>query len=752
MCMLLNRFLVLVAVLVFTLNAGIAYAQTNNSIFRQDATVAAKYKIFANSNQQAMPWSGGVNSPQFGLADFNKDGKNDLVIFEPGAGVRTFVNTGTTGNANYVYDPAYEQYFPVVRYYMLLVDYDRDGAQDLFHYGVGGMSVCRGYYDTKNILNFFPAQELKYTEGSNTNMLVLDVNTTDVPGIVDLDKDGDLDIVTFYLWGAYLYMYRNMQVENGLPPATFRLKLADRCWGRVFQDVGREHMLGFTCNNSGLKPESANKTTHGSNALCLFDYDADSDIDYFVGNGTFSDIQFLKNGKKEHSYGIDTMIAQDTAWSSGGKKLYMSNYPQAAALDIDGDNDTDLLFSPHGTGTENYRCIAYYKNTGTATAPSYAYQSDSFLVDQMIDAGTGSYPMLYDYNKDGKQDLFVGSEGYFQPNGTFRSRLSYYENTSTGTDISFTLRSKDFLNISSLGVAGTIPATGDIDRDGKDDLLIGKLDGTILLYRNQAASAANTPDWKLIPGNLKDNAGAEINVGGFAAPFIYDIDKDGQKDLIIGGRSGSLTYYKNVSPLAGQLALEYRTDTLGGVNTALPFSAYGYSVPFIGKLDNTGKEYLLLGSQSGALYRYDGFQTGNTTGSYTRLDSLYSDIRIKGEYSAPFVADLDGDNKYEMIIGNVLGGLYLYSQLFNSGIDGTESISRRLEVFPNPATDEIFIANASAETAIKVYNSMGQSIHVLYTALGNQIKLDISSLPPGIYMISATGSGTPSSARFVKNN
>lgn len=739
-----------VLLFVSCVGAQITHAQSKDNIFRQDAATFSRYKVNAGGAEQSMPWAGGANNPQFGLADFNRDGKNDLVIFEQGAGVRTFLNVGSAGNAAYYYDPSFEQYFPVPRYYMLIADYDRDGAQDLFHYGAGGMSVCRGYYDSKNILHFFPAEELKYTVGNNATLLVIDVNTTDVPGIADLDGDGDLDIVTYYLWGAYLYMYRNMQEEEKLPAATFKLKLADRCWGRVFQDVSRTHMLDYTCDNSGLKPESANKTTHGANAICLFDYDGDSDIDYMGGNGSFSDVQFLKNGKTEHGASIDSMIAQDTIWASTGKHVYMPNYPMASALDIDGDGDKDLLFSPHAPGTENYRCIAYYKNTSNSSAPNYSYQSDSFLVDQMIDAGTGSYPMLYDYNKDGKQDMFVGSEGYYQPNGTFRSRLSYYENTSTGADFSFTLRTKDFLNISSLGIMGTIPATGDIDRDGKDDLLIGKLNGTILLYRNYAASTTDVPDWRLEPGNLKDNTGADINVGGFAAPFIYDIDKDGQNDLIIGNRAGTLIYYKNVSTVAGQLALEFKTDTLGGVKTAPPISSYGYSVPFIGKLDDTGKEYLLLGSQSGALYRYDGFQNGNVTGAYTRLDTMYSDIKVKGEYTAPTVADLDGDNKYEMIIGNVLGGLYMYSQLFKSGIDNKQLAPRRLQVFPNPATDELFIGNTTAETSIKVYNNMGQQVHVSCAMSGSLCKVNISSLPHGIYLITATDNCVTSNARFVK--
>lgn len=545
-----------------------------------------------------------------------------------------------------------------------------------------------------------------------------------------------------------------MQVEESLPAGTFKLKLADQCWGKIFQGDNRAHDLGFSCNNSNLKPGPAQKTTHGSNAICLFDNDGDSDYDYLCGNGSFAEVQYLKNGIKEHSYNADTMVAQDTAWSgTGSARLDMPNYPQGYWLDIDADGDKDLLFSPHAPGSENYRCIAYYKNTGTTSAPVYTYQSDTFLIDQMIDMGTGAYPVFYDYNRDGKQDMFVGSQGYFQrQNSTFRSRISYYENTSSGTDIAFTLRTKDFLNIHSLNIKGTLPAIGDIDRDGLDDLIIGKLDGTLLYYRNTASSASAMPDWQPVPGNLKDETGKEIKVGSFAAPFLYDLDKDGHKDLVLGNILGRLVYYKNNGGTAGAPALKWETDTLGSVSTKPAISTYGFSVPFIGKIDNTGKDYLLVGSQTGELYRYDGFQNGNTTMPYTRIDSAYAAIKIVGNYTAPAVADLDGDGKYEMVVGNILGGLYFYFQLFNSDVETTWNTQNELQLYPNPARDYLAISHRqlNKESVLQVYNTMGQQMDISYQFSGNNITLQTGNLPQGLYFISVLISGSIYPARFIK--
>jgi hypothetical protein len=699
-------------------------------------------KVFADGKQQTMAWSGGVNTPQFALADLNRDGKNDLVIFEQGIGVKTFINTGTTANAVYTYAALYEQYFPEVNQYLKLIDYNKDNIADLIHRGRGGFSVYRGYFDAANSLRFSFYKELFYTGPGGAPVNVY-CEPNDIPSVEDVDGDGDLDFFSYSIGGGYISFYKNCRVEQNLPADSIRICLADNCWGKVLQSYERAQRLASTCSSWGTSSckgcgLSGNKTTHTGNTLCLLDYDGDKDFDFFNGNNAFPDIQLLINGKQNLGYGIDTMIAQDTLWDAGGVQLSNLFWPAAFWLDIDSDGDKDLLFSSHSAGTENYRCIAYYKNTGTTAVPAYTYQSDTFLVDQMIDAGSGSYPMLYDYNRDGKLDLFVGSGGYYQTNGSFRSRLSYYENTSAGTDMSFTLRTKDFLNINGLGITGTIPATGDIDQDGKEDLLIGKLDGTILFYRNHAALFTDVPDWRLEPGSLKDQSGTEINVGSFAAPFIYDIDKDGQNDLLIGSRSGTITYYRNVSTASGHLSLEYKTDTLGGVKTA-PLGSYGYSVPFIGKLNDTGKAYLLLGSQSGALYRYDGFQNGNITGSYTRLDGAYAGISIRS-MSSPTVADLDGDGRYEIISGNTAGGLKLYRLGPTEEEIPETPITDDVLLFPIPASNSITIAwgksfNTAGKVDILLYSSIGQK--VIHQSISQSsvlsTKVDISYFSSGVY-------------------
>jgi len=738
--------LLFVFILIVTLPLFVS-AQTEGYQYRYYNGV----KVYGYSGvEQTLAWCGGFDNSQYCMADLNHDGKNDLVIYDRSTGLRTFINTG---GANYVYDPQYEANFPPIINYLALVDYNRDGIMDLVQQGltgVPGFDVWRGYYNAKEQLCFSHYQQLYYDNASwgHTNAYV---NPADIPAIVDIDNDGDLDFLSYETLGYYVLLYKNTQVEDGLPKDSIRIKLKDQCWGKIGQSYRLSYYLPSNCNNSGLRP--GEKTTHTGNAICLVDMDGDGDKDYLGGNVSYSKVVYCKNGRIPYNAaGPDSCVSQDTTWQSiGGHSLDMPTWPAIYNIDIDNDGKTDILVSPNSKG-ENRKCSAFYKNTGTTTVPNFTFQSDTFLVDRTIDVGSGAFPVFFDYNKDGKPDLFIGSDGYYQPDGTYRARISYYMNTSTAGTTSFTLQTSNFLNIDSFNFQGTSIAFGDLDNDGKKDLIIGHKNGTFTFFKNTAASDAVQPIWKLSQLTLQDISSNTIAVGGNAAPCIYDLDKDGKPDLISGEYGGYLQYYQNVSTTPGVVALKKINAQIGGVKVDGP---YGHnSVPFIGKMDTTGKDYLLVGSSSGLLYRYDGFQSGDTTAKYLLKDSAYSYIDTnylyvrnnasytlgvyQGLRSAPAIADIDGDGLYEMVVGDVFGGVKMYKQ-DTSRLDVPVNLNEvQMNLYPNPSSHDVYLSWSKPllhNITIDVISLTGQRMLSLsLDGSATTASFSVASFQPGLYI------------------
>ncbi|WP_276133932.1 T9SS type A sorting domain-containing protein [Polluticoccus soli] len=734
-----------------------AHAQFEGSIYRTDGTYLSSIKLTVDGVEKKMAWSGGTNNPMFAVPDLNHDNLSDLVIFEAGLleterGVKTFINKGSGGNPNYFYAPEFEYLFPAIYRYMKMVDYNCDGIQDLFHYGLGGLSICDGYYNSNNALAFKNCRDIKFIYPGSPTPTYVSMGGNDVPSIVDVDNDGDLDFLSFSGAGNWIEWYKNIKTEKGFSCDTFAVQLRDRCWGRILQNGPREHVLHQWCDNSLF--ENQPKATDGANTLCLLDHDGDGDYDVLNGNSVYSDLQFMRNNRIQFGNSVDSMTWQDTTWQSNGTKARMPRYPLATHIDIDASGAKDILVSPRAENSENYKCIQYYRNIGSDANPNFVYQTDTLLVDRMLDLGSHSYPVFYDYNRDGKLDLLVGSRGYYQSNGTFKSTIWYFQNTGSGSDISFNLAEKNLLRVDTLGIEGASLAIGDLDNDGMDDLVVGHLDGTLSFYKNFAASAGSQPDWRLSQKLLRDKNATVIDVSNYAAPLIYDINADGKKDLLVGNEPGTISYYKNLGS-SGQASLEFVSNSLGGVRVDdyVPIS-YTYSAPFIGKMDNTGKEYLVVGGGFGRISRYDGFQNGNVTTPYSLIDSQYSGIQAPAKFLAPAIADLNGDGKYEMVVGNDKGGLLLYRQVWNVGVDDVVK-ETQLQLYPNPANRKLTIESndALSSAEVRIFNVVGQLVHTQKIATqSTSFVIDIAHLNPGVYVCSLVHNGQIKNARFTKLN
>lgn len=63
------------------------------------------------------------------------------------------------------------------------------------------------------------------------------------------------------------------------------------------------------------------------------------------------------------------------------------------------------------------------------------------------------------------------------------------------------------------------------------------------------------------------------------------------------------------------------------------------------------------------------------------------------------------------------------------------TIFKKINIYPNPASNYIFINNLTNKTSIKIYSILGKLVKQINTIENNKIKVDIGDLQTGIYFL-----------------
>jgi len=211
----------------------------SHSGFGQSFMKADHIPVFKDESQLQMPWLGGLNNPQFSAADLNKDGIEDLFVFDRKDNkVLTFLNGGTANTIDYTYAPEFQANFPDLDAWALLKDYNCDAVPDLFTSEDNWVRVFDGYYNTEDELSFeFVYDTLFYNDPYDQQFPVsyLSIVPVDIPAIEDINNDGDIDILTFNLSGGYLEYFENQSQELGLGCDTMIFEIVSPCFGEFYE-------------------------------------------------------------------------------------------------------------------------------------------------------------------------------------------------------------------------------------------------------------------------------------------------------------------------------------------------------------------------------------------------------------------------------------------------------------------------------------------------------------------------------------
>jgi hypothetical protein len=270
-----------------------------------------------------------------------------------------------------------------------------------------------------------------------------------------------------------------------------------------------------------------------------------------------------------------------------------------------------------------------------------------------------SVPSYCDWNNDDRQDLVVGEGG-----GT-PGKVRVYLNTGTAAAPQFSAYSyaqanNVDLSVTAGGCLGAFPRTTDWNGDGRKDLLIGRSDGTMMLYGNTNTDA----DPRFAAGTYLQVGAAgqktNIAVGGRATPCVADWNNDGKKDLVVGAMDGYVRLYLNQgSDAAPDFVAMALAQSTGGNLLVGP----GRSSPVVLDLNDDGRKDLLVGDTNGELLLYPnvGTDAAPVFGAYTAVTAAGVPIDLAGSArSRPFVCDWTGDGQLDVLIGAGDGKVHLY--------------------------------------------------------------------------------------------
>jgi hypothetical protein len=732
-----------------------------------DYSFDRKYDIpvIHNTNDTLkLAWLGGLNRPQFSQIDLNMDGVLDLIVFEgEGDLLLPFINQGITDSASYIYAPEYAKYFPPINNWVQILDYNNDGKNDLFSYYGGGIRI---YQNTSygNNLKFTlktPYHLLSYYYNGYVNLYV---TSSDYPGIVDMDGDGDLDIITFQSLGTFVHYHKNLSMENFGNADSLDFELMHECWG-YFAESEQSNLLslGISCGYKSFEEvvEIASAEKHVGSTLTCLDMQNTGVQDLLLGDTDFPTLFLLENiGTPDSAY----IGSQDTLFPSNDKQAYMSSMPLAFILDIDNDSINEMIVAPFDPGPDRGQKkdnVWLYENTGSNENYIFEHKTDAFLQSDMIDLGAGAFPVIYDFDKDGLEDLIIANHGvldtFYYVLGflecDYVSSIAFYKNVGTATNPAFMLVDDDVANISQQKLVAAVPCFGDLTGNGSDDMLIGDIDGNLHLYTNSAAP--NQP----LNLSLSQTNYQGIDVGHNSTPQLIDMNKDGLLDLIVGERYGTIFYYENTGTTTAP-AFTYITDSLGKVSISNWVSAYrGYSAPHF-FLDSVGNLALVVGTHQGYVLYYNNIEN-NLSGHFTLqdtigylLDSLHTYAK-HGLRANPTIGDLNNDGYKDLLIGGYSGGLYYLEGIkpypLQMGVkENTSYEDFHLKVYPNPTNNILTIENPFSKENIifSIYDVSGKKYLEIESSKA-KIEIQTRDFAEGFYFIKAVHSKGIANAKFI---
>ncbi|MGV3586518.1 MAG: T9SS type A sorting domain-containing protein [Adhaeribacter sp.] len=689
-------------------------------------------KIVIDSDTIKDPWAGGLNSPVFSKIELNNDGTEDLFVYDRTLDkIFTYVAQNKNGQWQWQYAPEYERLFPRdLTGWVLLRDYNQDGRKDIFTKTNAGIKVYKNTTGANGIPAF--TQAVDYIRFNNN--INLQASSENLPALLDMDNDGDLDILTFDFSGSTtVEYYKNLAVEENLPTDNLKYTLETNWWGKLTKCP---HVCNGYLFNSSCRTDGTNHND-GMNLLAL-DLDGDSDKDILVGGEACPDLARITNSGT---------LTNAVLASSGLQLNYPGNttrasfnyFPAAYYEDVNFDNQPDLLVAPFVRSNINddvnfTQSSWLYKNISATQVPAFEFQQRDFLQANMVDTGEQSVPALADVDADGDLDLLLGNR---------TGSIWFFRNVGTATKAIFKLETKDYLTLTGAGFRDIKPQFADINSDGRLDLILAGTTGNSGAIKYILNTAGINQPFNYAVTNIKTLPVGQ-NIGD--VPAFYDLDNDGDQDLILASNV-------RLTPTSGPLRFYRNTGTAANPNFTLENEAWGNipaelnrqnSYPIITDLNKDKSPELLLVDDTGEIRIFSNIRQ-NLNGTFTPATDILQNPLTQtfepsklGNFLALAAGDLNADGMPEIIIGTRAGGLHYLSQQMRGEIVNPEPLPEQTEVviYPNPVNRDLTLTIQSPErVTFTLYNLAGQRINIAANELANIHRVRVAGLTPGLYLV-----------------
>lgn len=375
--------------------------------------------------------------------------------------------------------------------------------------GVGdigwGMGVAIGDYDNDGFDDIYvtclgPNHLLKNNgNGTFTDVTqkagVGDPRWSAGAAFVDYDNDGKLDLFV----SNYVDFDVNHLPEFGKDRTCQFKGIPVQCGPRGLPGAGDSlyHNNGDgTFTDVSKKAGVSDPDGYYGLGVIASDFDGDGLVDIFVANDSTPNFLYHNNGDgtfKEIGFNSGTAVNENGS-EQGSMGVTLGDYNHDGRLDLfitNFDDDYNTLYRNDGKGS--FTDVSYAAKVAAVSLPYVGW-------------GT----KFFDYDNDGWIDLLVVNGHVYPQLPTYRQRNFVHHNNRDGTftEVGTQLGAPFSEKHTARGAA-----FGDIDNDGDVDVIIGNLDGSPQLLRNDGGNANNSVLIKLIGSKSnRDGIGARVTV------------------------------------------------------------------------------------------------------------------------------------------------------------------------------------------------------------------------------------------------